>query len=45
MAVVESAPSLRQEGSALSLWSNAWRGLDALGVSQQLRQHSLPLNR
>lgn len=45
VVVLERAPSLRQEGSAVSLWANAWRGLDALGVSDQLRQHSLLLDR
>jgi 2-polyprenyl-6-methoxyphenol hydroxylase-like FAD-dependent oxidoreductase len=29
--VLESAPSPRAEGFALSLWANAWRALDALG--------------
>eukprot|EP00878_Enallax_costatus_P022960 GHUV01024403.1.p1 GENE.GHUV01024403.1~~GHUV01024403.1.p1 ORF type:complete len:396 (+),score=69.76 GHUV01024403.1:451-1638(+) len=38
VTVLERAPALRQEGSAVALWSNAWRGLDALGVGQQLRQ-------
>lgn len=45
VVVLERAPSLRQEGSAISLWSNAWRGLDALGVSDQLRADTLLLDR
>lgn len=43
--VLERAPGLRQEGSALALWSNAWRALDVLGVGQQLRGDSLLLDR
>lgn len=44
VVVLERAPALRNEGSALSLWANAWRGLDALGVAEQLRD-SLLLDR
>lgn len=29
--VLERAPALREEGSAIALWANAWRALDALG--------------
>jgi 2-polyprenyl-6-methoxyphenol hydroxylase-like FAD-dependent oxidoreductase len=43
--VLERAPALRQEGSAVALWSNAWRALDALGVSDQLRHDYLLLQR
>ncbi|GJP45363.1 hypothetical protein CLOM_g4760 [Closterium sp. NIES-68] len=37
VAVVERAPALAQSGAALSLWGNAWRALDALGVAVLLR--------
>ncbi|CAI5531467.1 unnamed protein product [Closterium sp. Naga37s-1] len=37
VAVVERAPGLGQSGTALSLWGNAWRALDALGVAALLR--------
>ncbi|KAF6258828.1 hypothetical protein COO60DRAFT_1638915 [Scenedesmus sp. NREL 46B-D3] len=45
VVVLERAPELRQEGSAVALWSNAWRALDALGVSEQLRHDYLLLQR
>lgn len=45
VTVFERAPGLRQEGSAVALWSNAWRGLDALGVGQQLRHNYKLLQR
>jgi hypothetical protein len=35
--VLERAPALRGEGSAIALWSNAWRALDALGVGDKVR--------
>ncbi|XP_019156269.1 PREDICTED: FAD-dependent monooxygenase paxM-like [Ipomoea nil] len=41
--VLESSESLRITGFALTLWTNAWRALDALGVADSLRQHSLPI--
>ncbi|CAI5476077.1 unnamed protein product [Closterium sp. Yama58-4] len=37
VAVVERAPALGQSGTALSLWGNALRALDALGVAALLR--------
>lgn len=40
--VLESSESLRATGFALTLWTNAWRSLDALGVGDYLRQCSLP---
>lgn len=43
--VLERAAALRQQGSAVSLWSNAWRGLDALGVGDELRKDYLLLKR
>lgn len=45
VVVLERAPALRQEGSAVALWSNAWRALDALGVSEQLRHDYQLLHR
>jgi 2-polyprenyl-6-methoxyphenol hydroxylase-like FAD-dependent oxidoreductase len=45
VVVLERAPVLRQEGSAIALWVNAWRALDALGVSDELRHDYLPLQR
>ncbi|XP_047327350.1 monooxygenase 2-like [Impatiens glandulifera] len=35
--VLESSDSLRVSGFALTLWTNAWRALDALGVADSLR--------
>jgi 2-polyprenyl-6-methoxyphenol hydroxylase-like FAD-dependent oxidoreductase len=35
--VLERAPALRGEGSAIALWANAWRALDALGVGEEVR--------
>jgi 2-polyprenyl-6-methoxyphenol hydroxylase-like FAD-dependent oxidoreductase len=35
--VLERADSLRTTGAALTLMTNAWRALDALGVAQSLR--------
>lgn len=43
--VLEAAPHLRTPGAALSLWSNAWKALDQLGVADELRGHYLPLSR
>ena len=42
--VLEAGSSLRQEGSAIGLWDNAWRALDELGVADSLRPSYLPLN-
>lgn len=41
--VLESSDGLRTNGSALTLWTNAWRALDALGVGHHLRELSLQL--
>lgn len=38
MLVLEREASLRLEGSAIAMWTNAFRALDALGVGPQLRQ-------
>jgi 2-polyprenyl-6-methoxyphenol hydroxylase-like FAD-dependent oxidoreductase len=35
--VLERGASLRLEGSAIAMWTNAFRALDALGVGAQLR--------
>ncbi|RAL53156.1 hypothetical protein DM860_006828 [Cuscuta australis] len=42
--VLESSECLRNTGFALSLWTNAWRALDALSIGDHLRQHSLQNN-
>ncbi|KAA8537482.1 hypothetical protein F0562_027090 [Nyssa sinensis] len=41
--VLESSENLRITGFALTLWTNAWRALDAVGIGDSLRQHSLQL--
>eukprot|EP00271_Cylindrocystis_brebissonii_P018805 TRINITY_DN546_c0_g1_i7.p1 TRINITY_DN546_c0_g1~~TRINITY_DN546_c0_g1_i7.p1 ORF type:complete len:674 (-),score=57.95 TRINITY_DN546_c0_g1_i7:150-2171(-) len=35
--VLERSEELREGGSALSLWGNAWRALEVLGVAEDLR--------
>ena len=42
--VLESSDSLRTTGFALALWANAWRALDAVGVGDSLRKHSLRIS-
>ncbi|KAF5955909.1 hypothetical protein HYC85_008765 [Camellia sinensis] len=37
--VLESSDRLRITGFALSLWTNAWRALDAVAIAHSLRQH------
>ncbi|KAK9867118.1 hypothetical protein WJX84_005919 [Apatococcus fuscideae] len=37
VTVMESSADVRKEGSAIALWTNAFRALDALGVAQPLR--------
>lgn len=44
-SVVEAAPAPREDGAAIGIWSNGWRALDALGVSDELRRSHLALNR
>lgn len=40
VVLLERAPGLSTTGSALGLWTNAWRALDALGAAAPLRaQH------
>ncbi|KAL3840181.1 hypothetical protein ACJIZ3_024772 [Penstemon smallii] len=41
--VLESSESLRVTGFALTLWTNAWRALDAVGVGDFLRGKSLKI--
>ncbi|XP_020581654.1 uncharacterized protein LOC110025489 [Phalaenopsis equestris] len=43
--VLESSDSLRASGFALTIWANAWKALDVLGVADSLRQTHLPLQR
>jgi 2-polyprenyl-6-methoxyphenol hydroxylase-like FAD-dependent oxidoreductase len=43
--VLEAAPGLSNEGSAIGMWDNAWRALDELGVADQLRPQYLNLSR
>ena len=37
MTVIEREAGLRREGSAIGIWPNAFRALDALGLAQPLR--------
>ncbi|XP_065638886.1 monooxygenase 2-like isoform X1 [Quercus suber] len=40
--VLESSDELRTAGYALTLWTNAWKALDAVGIGDSLRlQHDL----
>ncbi|XP_038974090.1 monooxygenase 2-like [Phoenix dactylifera] len=41
--VLESSESLRAAGFGLSIWTNGWRALDALGVGDSLRQSHVRL--
>ncbi|KAH9694633.1 Monooxygenase 2 [Citrus sinensis] len=41
--VLESSESLRVTGFAITLWTNAWRALDAVGISDSLRQQHIQL--
>ncbi|KAK8916083.1 hypothetical protein KSP39_PZI022867 [Platanthera zijinensis] len=43
--ILESSQSLRASGFALTVWSNAWRALDALGVADSLRRAHYRLQR
>ena len=38
MRVLERESGPRREGSAIGLWPNAFRALDALGLAQPLRE-------
>lgn len=37
ISILEKAPSLPDRGTALGLWTNAWKALDALGIGNDLR--------
>jgi len=41
--VLESSDTLRVTGFALSIWENAWKALDAVGVGDILRDQHLQL--
>ncbi|KAF3328188.1 zeaxanthin epoxidase [Carex littledalei] len=41
--VLESSPTMRATGFAFTIWTNAWRALDALGVGDKVRDHHLLL--
>ena len=43
--VLEGDSELRLEGSAINLWSNAFRALDALGIAQPLLDSHPALSR
>ncbi len=43
--VLERDAGLRLEGSAIALWSNAFRALEAVGVAQPLLDDHPPLRR
>eukprot|EP00850_Spirogloea_muscicola_P002028 SM000007S20988 [mRNA] locus=s7:1407747:1419040:+ [translate_table: standard] len=45
VVVLERSPGLREGGAALSLWGNAWRALDVLGVGESLRSQYTTLTR
>ncbi|KAI9096001.1 hypothetical protein K1719_026148 [Acacia pycnantha] len=42
--VLESSNTLRAAGFALTIWTNAWKALDALGIGDILRQQHLQLH-
>ncbi|WJX15288.1 hypothetical protein P8452_05449 [Trifolium repens] len=42
--VLESCDSLRVSGFALTLWENAWKALDAIGIGDILRHQHLQLH-
>lgn len=43
--VLESADTLRTDGFAFALWTNAWKALDAIGIGHNLRQKHNQLTR
>ncbi|KAL0365685.1 UNVERIFIED_CONTAM: Monooxygenase 2 [Sesamum angustifolium] len=43
--VLESADTLRTNGFAFALWTNAWKALDAIGIGHILRQKHNQLTR
>ena len=42
--VLERSDSLRTTGAAFTMWANAWRALDALGVADALRANYCQLD-
>ncbi|XP_028751887.1 monooxygenase 3-like [Neltuma alba] len=42
--VLESSDNLRVTGFAITMWTNAWKALDALGIGHILRQQRLQLH-
>ncbi|MCO5584323.1 hypothetical protein L7F22_038247 [Adiantum nelumboides] len=42
--VLEQSPTLRITGAALSVWTNGWRALEALGVADDLRENFVQLS-
>lgn len=43
--MLESSPSLRASGFALTIWNNAFRALDVLGVGDKIRKQHLQLQK
>ncbi|KAJ0011262.1 hypothetical protein Pint_33726 [Pistacia integerrima] len=43
--VLESSESLKVSGSAILLWTNAWKALDAVGIADSLRQQHQLIDR
>ncbi|KAL9682553.1 hypothetical protein QQ045_014354 [Rhodiola kirilowii] len=41
--VLEASDQLRTSGYTLSIWANAWRALDALGIGESLRQQHMQI--
>ncbi|XP_047976186.1 monooxygenase 2-like [Salvia hispanica] len=41
--VLESSDELRSTGFALTMWTNAWIALDAVGIGDAMRAKSLPI--
>ncbi|QDZ22044.1 monooxygenase [Chloropicon primus] len=44
VTVLESAKGKREGGTAIALWTNAWRALESLGVADELRAGHQELN-
>ncbi|ERM96428.1 hypothetical protein AMTR_s00001p00248080 [Amborella trichopoda] len=43
--ILESHDALRTAGFALTVWTNAWKVLEALGVADTLRQQHVKIQR
>ncbi|KAJ1693907.1 hypothetical protein LUZ63_010605 [Rhynchospora breviuscula] len=37
--ILEASPELRASGFGFTMWTNAWRAMDALGIGDKLREH------